>query len=86
MKVVIATPEATVFEAEAVQVRVPGAKSPFAMLKSHQPIISSLEPGVVKIDREDGRRVEIEIEGFGLVEQHDDLVSILVASARVKGN
>lgn len=81
MRVKIITPEKTVIDCEAVQVAVPGAKSPFAMRKGHQPIISSLVPGMVKITTPEGNERFVAIEGISMVEQHNDLVTILAGSA-----
>lgn len=81
MRVKIITPEKTVIDCEAVQVAVPGAKSPFAMRKGHQPIISSLLPGKVKITTPEGAERLIAIEGIGIVEQHSDLITILAGTA-----
>lgn len=81
MRVKIITPEKTVIDCEAVQVAVPGAKSPFAMRKGHQPIISSLVPGKVKITTPEGSERFVAIEGISMVEQHNDLVTILAGAA-----
>lgn len=84
MKVVIITPERTLLEKEATQVLVPGQKAPFAMRPMHQAIISSLENGVVKITEPNGNELFVELSGIGLVEQHDDVVTILAGSAKVR--
>lgn len=81
MRVKIITPEKTVVDCDAVQVAVPGGKSAFAMRKGHQAIISSLVPGQVKITAPDGSERFVAIEGISMVEQHDDLITILAGSA-----
>ena len=55
------------------------------MLDNHQAIISSLVPnGLVKITKPDGSEVRVQIEGNCIVEQHENLVSILATKARVE--
>lgn len=81
MRVKIVTPERTVIDCEATQVAVPGTKAPFAMRKGHQAIISSLLPGRVKITTPEGVERVVHIEGMGMVEQHDDVVTILAGTA-----
>lgn len=84
MQVSIVTPERTLLSCEAQQVLVPGAKSPFTMLDQHQAIISSLLPeGEVVITKPDGELLRVAIAGNSIVEQHDNIVSILAAQARV---
>ena len=47
MKVVIVSPERTLYAADAERVVVPGAKGRFEVLRHHAPIVSSLTEGVV---------------------------------------
>ena len=81
MRVKIMTPERTVVDCEAAQVAVPGMLSPFAMRKGHQPIISSLTKGLVKLTTPDGKERLFSIDGIGMVEQHDAIVTILAGTA-----
>ena len=84
MQVSIITPERTLLSCEARQVLVPGTKSPFAMLDQHQAISSSLLPkGEVVITKPDGSLVRIAIAGNSIVEQHDNVVSILATQASI---
>lgn len=45
----IITPQKVFFKEEVDLVRVPGENGSFAMMHNHAPIISSLEPGIIKI-------------------------------------
>lgn len=73
----IVTPQETAFEGKGLAVSVPGAHSPFQVLYNHAPIISSLEPGVIKIEDEDNHvRVFAAREGF--VEVLKNTVNIIV--------
>lgn len=47
MKVVIVSPEKTLFNGEAIGVIVPGELGYFEILQDHAPIISTLSQGVV---------------------------------------
>ncbi|MGP1362515.1 MAG: hypothetical protein ACTTKZ_02365 [Bacteroides sp.] len=84
MHISIITPEQTVLTCDAVQVLVPGTRSPFAMLEHHQAIISSLvSGGQIKITRDDGSIIRVQIEGNSIVEQHENKISILATGAKV---
>ncbi len=45
----IVTPHGTVFSGAVTAVTLPGTKAPFQVLHNHAPILSSLEPGIVKV-------------------------------------
>jgi len=46
----IVTPEKVLLSAEVVSVTVPGVEGEFQMLNNHEPIVSVLEEGEVKIE------------------------------------
>lgn len=46
----IVSPEATLFAGEVTSVTVPGVNGEFQMLNNHEPIISLLQEGNVKVD------------------------------------
>ena len=45
----VVSPEATLFSGEVNSVTVPGANGAFQVLDNHAPIVSILNPGIVKI-------------------------------------
>lgn len=83
MQVEIVTPERTILSCQAEQVLVPGTKAPFAMLKGHQAIISSLEEKKMVITQPGGQKVTVQLAGACVVEQHEDRVTILATRAEV---
>ncbi len=77
LNISIVTPQETAFEGKGLAVSVPGAHSPFQVLYNHAPIISSLEPGVIKIEDENNRLLVFAArEGF--VEVLKNNVNIIV--------
>lgn len=72
----IITPEKTIFKGEAKLVRVPGTKGSFAMLRNHQPIVSTLEPGIIKVILPD-KEIFFELIEPAIVEHHENKISIL---------
>lgn len=78
MKVVIVSPENTLFSGEAERVAVPGTKGRFEVLRHHAPIVSSLTEGVVKVSGESP--AEFSIKG-GFVEVSADCVNVCVEEA-----
>lgn len=75
MKVIIVSPEKTLFNGDAQGVVVPGEGGAFEILKGHAPIISTLSAGNIKVITEEV--LQISISG-GFVEVANDEVSICV--------
>ena len=76
LKLKIVSPEKIQYDGEVSIVTVPGTLGRFQVLQGHQPIISSLEKGVVEYIDKDGKH-NIEIVG-GFVEVRSDEVSLCV--------
>lgn len=75
MKVIIVSPEKTLYEAEANGVKLPGTKGRFEILKGHAPIISTLSKGVIECIGDKPYMVAI---SGGFIEMAHDVVSICV--------
>lgn len=65
---------------DAHYVLVPGTKGTFGILQKHAPIVSSLEPGIVRIIRTDNAEILFSIPSGGFVEVGDDVVTIVAES------
>lgn len=78
MLVTILTPERKVFEGEADLVKLTGSseKGSFAIMENHAPIISSLEPGKIKVKKGSDNKEFVIKSGF--VEVLKNKISILV--------
>jgi F-type H+-transporting ATPase subunit epsilon len=76
MQLEIITPDKQLFAGEVKLVQVPGSKGSFEILKSHAPIISTLDKGNIKIESPDGKKSFFEIEG-GVIEAKSDHIIIL---------
>ena len=81
MYIEIITPEKTLFKGEAKLVRVPGSAGSFAMLPGHAPIVSTLEPGIIRIIGS-SKNTYYELMEPAVVEQHRDRVIILTDCIR----
>jgi F-type H+-transporting ATPase subunit epsilon len=77
----IITPEKVFFRGNVESVRVPGTKGSFAIKHNHAPIISTLEPGLIKIIHEMNERY-FEMQDPAVVEQHEN--KIIILAERVK--
>ena len=73
----IITPDKKIFEGDVKQVKLPGSKSAFAILKNHAPIISTLEKGVLEVVEENGGEHLFEVTG-GVIESKADKIVVLV--------
>ena len=76
MKVIVMSPEKTLYSDIANSVVVPGTKGAFEILENHAPIISSLQRGIVQIIN-NGNQTEISAES-GVVEVSHNEVSICI--------
>ena len=75
----IITPDTKVYEGEVKLVQVPGSKGSFQILNNHAPIISTLDPGNVKvIDKND--RTSFFTIGGGVIEVKSNHIMILAES------
>lgn len=78
MHLEILTPERKFFEGEVELIQVPGSreKGAFEILENHAPIVSSLQPGKVKM-KVAGAERNFVIKG-GFIEAANNQVSLLV--------
>ena len=79
MNLQIITPDKKVFDGEVKLVQVPGSKGSFQILKNHAPIISTLDPGDVKIIDGEDKTSFISISG-GVIEVKNNKIIILAES------
>jgi F-type H+-transporting ATPase subunit epsilon len=80
MKCDLISPENSYQIEEAQYVQVPGSNGSFGILKMHAPIVSSLEPGIIRVIRNDGAELLFNIPAGGFVEVNDDLVTVIAES------
>ena len=76
MKLIIVSPEKTVYEGNATSVVVPGDKGTFEVLDNHAPIISSLQAGNIVVN-DAGNLMNFDIKS-GFIEVAQNTVSICV--------
>ncbi len=51
----LVSPERLLMAAEAVGVLVPGSEGDFKVLANHSPVMTTLRPGVIKVDQGEGK-------------------------------
>ncbi len=79
MKIEIITPDKKIFEGDIKSVRVPGKKGSFQVLRTHAPIISTLENGkVIIVDQNNAEKI-FEIQG-GVIEVKANKIILLAHS------
>lgn len=76
MKLIIFSPEKTIFDGEVSLVEVPGSKGRFEILENHDSIITTLQPGVIRFVR-DGEETRQPVTS-GYVEVHNNVISACV--------
>ena len=76
MKLIIFSPEKTVFEGEVSLCEVPGKKGRFTILQDHDSIITTLQPGNIRYVV-DGNEI-LQPVTSGYVEVHKNTISACV--------
>lgn len=74
------SPETSYQIEETYYVQVPGSMGSFGILQKHAPLVSSLEPGIVKVVRTDGAELLFNIPAGGFVEVNDNVITIVAES------
>lgn len=80
----IITPQKIFFKENVDLVRVPGTKGSFAMLHNHEGIVSSLEPGTIKVKVLEKERF-FHLSEKALVEQHGNKITIIATKVEEVG-
>ncbi|MEA1955176.1 MAG: ATP synthase F1 subunit epsilon [Campylobacterota bacterium] len=80
LKLEILTPNGSIFDGEAVSVTLPGEEGEFGVLAHHSSLSTSLEAGVVDIEKED-KSVESILINWGVVQVDEEKIIILVEGA-----
>lgn len=73
----IISPDVSYQIEDTYHVQVPGTRGSFGILQKHAPIISSLEPGTIRIIRTDGTELFFDIPAGGFVEVNENIVTIV---------
>jgi len=81
MKLDIVTPLGRIYEGEIKEAYFPGIEGEFGVLEGHAPLMTTLQPGVITIKKEDGSEEIIAINS-GYVEVTPDHVNVLVDGAQ----
>jgi F-type H+-transporting ATPase subunit epsilon len=77
--------EGVVWAGTSTQVVVPGVLGDFAVLRGHQPIVSLLRAGDIRITRHDGTRLNVPVEsGFVFVQEGAEVVILTDAPAELE--
>ncbi|TAL66843.1 MAG: ATP synthase F1 subunit epsilon [Bacteroidetes bacterium] len=80
MMLEIVTPQKVVFSGKVQSVSVPGSVSPFQVLYNHAPIVSTLDPGIVKVVDESDKTLFFATNS-GFTEVRKNQISVLVENA-----
>lgn len=75
----LVTPEKLVVSYQAEQVIVPGSEGSFGAMAGHQPVISTLKPGAVRVIHEEGE--DLYYVGYGFVDVSAEKVTVLAEEA-----
>lgn len=77
----IIAPDQNLYSGEVDLIQVPGSKGSFEILRNHAPIISTLEPGRIKIVDVKGGTTFFEVDG-GVIEAKNNKIIVLAETAK----
>jgi F-type H+-transporting ATPase subunit epsilon len=77
MNISVLSPDKTIFEGKITSVKVPGNGGEFEVLNNHAPIVAALGEGKIRILKEGGEKMYIEIKK-GFIEVLNNEISLLV--------
>jgi F-type H+-transporting ATPase subunit epsilon len=80
MELDIVTPLGRIFKGKIKSATFPGSEGEFGILEGHAPLVTTLKPGVVEIEKEDGEKEVIAIN-WGYVEVSPEKADVLVDGA-----
>ncbi|WP_456470871.1 ATP synthase F1 subunit epsilon [Caminibacter sp.] len=80
MKIDIVTPLGRIFQGEIKEATFPGIDGEFGVLEGHSPLVTTLQPGLITIKKENGKEEVIAVN-WGYVEVTPDHVNVLVDGA-----
>ena len=83
MHLELVTAEAVKFKGECRQVILPGVMGEMGILSSHAPLVSMLDPGVVRVDTSEGQLRYVVSQGFATV-SGDEVVCLVDAALEPK--
>jgi F-type H+-transporting ATPase subunit epsilon len=80
MKLEIVTPNGVIFDADVVQVTLPGSEGEFGVLAHHATLVTPLDTGVIVIKKTDGSEVAVAINS-GYVKVDEQKTTCIVDGA-----
>lgn len=84
LQIVVVSRKDMLWSGLGTQVIVPAAQGSLGILPQRQPLLSTLQPGTVKVFTEDGDTVSFDVDsGFASVDS--DFVTIVVGKGTVHG-
>ena len=79
MNLELISPNETLYSGEIYLIKVPGTKGSFEVLNNHEPIISTLDAGKIKVITKEGKEQFFDIKN-GFIEVKKNKISVLVNS------
>ena len=80
MKIDIVTPLGRIYQGEIKEATFPGIEGEFGVLDGHAPLVTTLNPGVITLKKDDNKEEVIAIN-WGYVEVTPDHINVLVDGA-----
>lgn len=66
------------FDGEAISVTVPGAEGVMTVLANHEPFVTTLNPGTIRVQVEGGELRTIELTAPGILEVSNNQATVII--------
>lgn len=66
------------FDGEAVSATMPGEGGVFQVLSHHEPLVSRLNAGQIRVEAADGRKLAFDVAAGGIIEVSDNQATVLL--------
>ncbi|HLS62116.1 MAG TPA: F0F1 ATP synthase subunit epsilon [Ruania sp.] len=77
LNVEMVSADRTVWSGEALSVAAPAAEGDMGVLPGHQPVLTVLRPGAVRVRPLDGEALQLEVSGGFLSVDHDEITIVV---------
>ncbi len=73
----IASVGENLFDGQALSLTAPGAEGTLTILAQHEPLVTPLEPGTLRVEAEDGKKRSFELSAPGILEVSSNQATVI---------
>lgn len=66
------------FDGDAVSATLPGSEGTLTVLANHEPLVTSLDPGIIRVNVQDGQAQTFELTAPGILEVSNNQATVII--------